>query len=60
MFNSKKSNTNWILLSSAMVGGFALGLSYKKYGSSLQGHIGKLTNRDLNYEDYMTSHEPDA
>ncbi|KUO66364.1 MAG: hypothetical protein APF84_18240 [Gracilibacter sp. BRH_c7a] len=60
MFHSKKPETNWILLSTAMLGGFALGLSYKKYGSNLHTQIGKLTKRDLEYEDYTSSHEPDA
>ncbi len=60
MFHSKKSDTNWILLSTAMVGGFALGLSYKKYGSTLHSQFEKLTKKNFGYEDYMSSHEPDA
>ncbi len=61
MFYSRKSNTNWFLLTTAMVGGFALGMSYKKYGSHLHGHMKNLSNsRNMDYEDYMSSHEPDA
>ena len=60
MFYSRKPNRNWFLISTAMVGGFALGMSYKKYGPELQSQIRKLKNRDMRYEDYMSSHEPDA
>lgn len=60
MFYSRKPNRNWFLLTTAMVGGFALGMSYKKYGSHLHRHIRTLTNKDMDYEDYMNSHEPDA
>lgn len=60
MFNSKKNDRNWFLISSALIGGFALGMSYKKYGRDLHHQIRKVTNRDYEYEDYMSSHEPDA
>ncbi len=62
MFIGRRSkNSNWFLMSSAVVGGFLLGLSYKKYGKDIKQHIhgmGGSCNR--NYDDYISSHEPDA
>lgn len=60
MFYSKKTSNNWFLISSALLGGFALGLTYKKYGKEINNHFKKMTGRNNGYEDYMTSHEPDA
>lgn len=60
---SKKTNNSWLMMSSAMLGGFLLGFSYKKYGKDITNRIGSMTNmtrRKVDYEDYMTSHEPDA
>lgn len=61
---SRKTNNSWMMMSSAMLGGFLLGLSYKKYGKEITNRIGSmagnLTRRNSDYEDYMTSHEPDA
>ncbi len=49
-----------MLMSSAVVGGFLLGLTYKKYGKDIRHQIQKITKKDFDYDDYMTSHEPDA
>ncbi len=60
MFSRRSNNNSWIMISSAMVGGFLLGLSYKKYGKTIQHRVQKMTKRQLDYDDFMTSHEPDA
>jgi hypothetical protein len=57
---TRRSNNNWMLMSSAVVGGFLLGLTYKKYGKDIRHQIQKITKKDFDYDDYMTSHEPDA
>lgn len=60
----RKNNNNWVMLSSAMLGGFMLGFTYKKYGKNITHRlrsISSLTREKLNYDDgYTTSHEPDA
>ena len=43
-----------------MLGGFALGLSYKKYSPHINGHFSRFTDMDKGYEDYRIFHEPDA
>jgi hypothetical protein len=43
-----------------MVGGFLLGFSYNKYGREIKQQIQKVTKRQFDFDDYMTSHEPDA
>lgn len=60
MFTRRSNNNSWLMISSAMVGGFLLGMSYKKYGKDIQHRVQKMTKRQLDYDDYMTSHEPDA
>ena len=62
MFNSRKSNTSWIMMSSAMVGGFLLGLSYNKYGKDIKHRIQRVRSNGngMIFDDYMNSHEPDA
>lgn len=57
MFYSKKNGNKWLLLTSALLGGFALGFTYKKYAKQINSHIKKLTDRDNGFEDYMTSPE---
>lgn len=60
---SKKSDNSWIMMSSAVVGGFLLGMSYKKYGKDIKHSIQKMTKRSIGYDyddGYTTSHEPDA
>lgn len=64
MFSRRSKNNNWLMMSSAMLGGFLLGFTYKKYGKDITSYIpglAGLTGRKLDYDDgYMTSHEPDA
>jgi len=50
------------MMGSALLGGFLLGMSYKKYGKELRNGIrGLYSRRQLDYDtDYTTSHEPDA
>ncbi|NLI91738.1 MAG: hypothetical protein GX434_05875 [Peptococcaceae bacterium] len=57
---SRKPNTSWWKVSSAILGGFLVGFSYKKYGREIKQQIRKVTKRQPDYDDYMTSHEPDA
>lgn len=58
---SRKSNNNWMLMSSAIVGGFLLGVSYKKYSQEIKNGILHLSKKNLDYDNsYTTSHEPDA
>jgi hypothetical protein len=52
-------------MGSAVLGGFLLGFSYKRYGKEISNRIQSMTsnigNRKLDYDDgYITSHEPDA
>ncbi|HHV63708.1 MAG TPA: hypothetical protein GXX46_01310 [Peptococcaceae bacterium] len=64
MFSRKSHNNNWMMISSALLGGFLLGFSYKKYGKDLVNriqNIGTFSRRKYDFDDdYMTSHEPDA
>lgn len=63
MFTRKTNdNSNWLMMGSALLGGFLLGMSYKKYGKELRNGIrGLYSRRQLDYDtDYTTSHEPDA
>jgi hypothetical protein len=48
------------MMSSAVIGGFLLGMSYKKYGRDIKQRLQKMSRRQVDYDDYMTSHEPDA
>jgi len=57
---TRRSNNSWLKMSSAILGGFLLGFSYKKYGKEMEHHIKKITRKPLDYEDYTDSHEPDA
>jgi hypothetical protein len=62
---SKRSKTNWLMTSSAVLGGFLLGFSYKKFGKEISNRIQNMTsnmgNKKLHYDDdYISSHEPDA
>ncbi|MGI6449308.1 MAG: hypothetical protein ACOX3R_03135 [Desulfitobacteriia bacterium] len=64
MFSKRSNNNNWLMISSALLGGFLLGFSYKKYGKDITGRIqnmAHMTRRRYDYDDgYITSHEPDA
>jgi hypothetical protein len=58
---SKKSNNSWLVMSSAMAGGFLLGFTYKKYGKEMMYQIQKIKGKKgYDYDDYITSHEPEA
>lgn len=57
---TKKSNNNWLKMSSAVLGGFLLGFSYKRYGKGLEHQIRRITKRPLlDPEDYTHSLETD-
>lgn len=56
MFYSKKSNNHWLLTSSAMVGGFLIGFSYKKYGKDIKHQLHRISNK-FDYDDYSPSDE---
>ncbi|NLM22024.1 MAG: hypothetical protein GX207_09830 [Peptococcaceae bacterium] len=56
---AKKSNNNWIKIGSAMIGGFLLGISYKKYGKNLSHHWRNM-KRNMDYNDFIPSDEPEV
>jgi hypothetical protein len=50
------------MMGSALLGGFLLGMSYKKYGKELRNGIRSFSSKkQLDFDTgYTTSHEPDA
>jgi len=61
VFNARRSKNSWFMVGSAVVGGFLLGVSYKKYGKDIKHRIQSMArNSDMFYGDYTNSHEPDA
>ncbi|NLP44453.1 MAG: hypothetical protein GX351_07475 [Peptococcaceae bacterium] len=62
MFTRKTDNSNWVMMGSALLGGFLLGMSYKKYGKELRNGIRSFSSKkQLDFDTgYTTSHEPDA
>lgn len=57
MFHSKKTNNSWLLMSSAVVGGFLLGFGYKRYGNEIKNQFHKYTHKESANDDMMTSPE---
>jgi len=47
MFKQTKTNNNWVYVSSAMVGGFLLGVSYRKYGSIIKEHVRNMSHKEI-------------
>jgi len=49
------------MMGSALLGGFLLGMSYKKYGKELKHGLKSLySKKQLDFDsEYTTSHEPD-
>jgi len=60
VFSRRSRHNSWLMMSSAVIGGFLLGMSYKKYGRDIKQRLQKMSRRQVDYDDYMTSHEPDA
>ncbi|UWG99037.1 hypothetical protein LPY66_09700 [Dehalobacter sp. DCM] len=58
MFYSKKSNSSWLLMSSAVVSGFLLGYGYKRYGKEIKNQFEKYTHKHSASDDLMSS--PDS
>lgn len=57
MFHSKKSNNSWLLMSSAVVGGFLLGFGYKRYGKEIINQFHMVTHKKSADDDLMSSPE---
>ncbi|RNC28046.1 MAG: hypothetical protein AWM53_01976 [Candidatus Dichloromethanomonas elyunquensis] len=57
---SRKTNISWWKMSSAVLGGFLLGFSYKKYGREIKHQIRRLGRNQMDYDDFISSHESDA
>lgn len=63
MFYTRKPKRNWLFLSSAILGGFLLGFSYKNFGKNIKNSLQKMTKgkfADHNYPDYTENMEPDV
>lgn len=61
MFFPKKQRRNWAGITTAMIGGLLLGISCKKYGSTIKNQLGKISYRTSRYdENYTDNMEPDA
>ncbi|NLL53274.1 MAG: hypothetical protein GX248_11305 [Peptococcaceae bacterium] len=56
---AKKSNHSWLKIGSAMIGGFLLGISYKKYGKNLS-HRWRNMKGNMDYNDFIPSDEPEV
>ncbi|AFV02023.1 MAG: hypothetical protein FNP40_11670 [Dehalobacter sp. 4CP] len=56
MLYSKKSDHSLLFMGSAMVGGFLLGCTYKRYGKKIEKHIQKFWQKDSN-DDMFAAHE---
>ncbi len=56
---AKKSNNGWLKISTAMIGGFLLGMSYKKYGKNLSHHWRHI-KKNMSYNDFMPSDDSDV
>jgi len=46
---TKKSNSSWLMISSAMLGGFLLGVTYKKYGKNLSYHLHNMKDNEMSF-----------
>jgi len=59
---SRKSNHSWFTISSAVIGGFLLGMSYKKFGNQI-GQIGDrirhMTKKQGSSDNYPETGEAD-
>jgi len=56
---ARKSNNNWLKVSTAMIGGFLLGFSYKKYGKNLANQWRKI-KRNMDYNDFVSSEDSEV
>ncbi len=58
MFAKKSHHSSWLKLSSVMLGGFLIGVSYKRYGKNLSHHFSNIT-RSMNFNGYTPPDEPE-